>query len=105
MLQPFSLCALGFLITLQRYGGLKMYLWDKKVQQFYTPLKWNGLKIEKPCFSYLRNKASNMLQVVLYQGVGYILECPFISLLLYCLKKLLSVSVPYLKLSFLESWV
>lgn len=28
------------LITLQMYGGMKMYLWDKKMQQFYTPLNW-----------------------------------------------------------------
>lgn len=28
------------LITLQRYGGMKMYLWGKKMQQIYTPLNW-----------------------------------------------------------------
>ena len=44
------------LITLQRYGGMKMYLWGKKMQQIYTPFKLVGYKREKTCFSYLRNK-------------------------------------------------
>ena len=30
---------LGFLITLQRYGGLKVYIGNKNAAHFYSPLK------------------------------------------------------------------